>query len=361
MKKRDVRGQAMVELVLGCLIFVTTLVFGLYVGEMGYLMAKVHEAGAYGMWESTAYQTYTYSAPGTGNTTAAASQAGSYANSQYQDFNGVTGSAGAAPTLVFAQATGINVACTPDPTTSYPWGGVIMPLTNYMTMTDTGGISCTATATIQPTASLPVNFLENTIGGTFHEANYIGPALTTVCANGYPGGGGCANNKMSILLGDYGMNNGNGWADADECFLSAVGGDNGGNCTGASNGSANTAFYNMTKQMWDASMQSQGFGQGWTGAPEAFVCGFTPGCPGGGVTDFYMSFRGSESLGNPFTETNLSDGTRFETNPMDQSAFPGSPAGRYRNAFNARLNCQSSSQKAAGPYPYCYLGKFPCD
>jgi hypothetical protein len=355
----------MVELVLGALIFITVIVFGLYVGEMGYLMAKVHEAGAYAMWDSTAYQTYTYNggAPGTGNTTMATGQAGSYASTQYQDYNGLTGTAGGAPTLIFTQAQTMNVACAPDPVPVVdPWTGVIPPLTQDMQMNGVapdGAVSCTATGTVTPAAALPVSFLENTIGGTFHVKNYIGPALSMVCANGFPASGTCANNKMNILLGDYGLNNGNAWNDTHECYLAGTGGDNGGAC---SNAAGNQAFYKMTKQLWDASMQNQGFAQGWTQNPENFVCTTVgvPGCPGGGVTDFYMSFRGSESP-TPFTETLLSDTTTWQTNPMDGSAYTGSPPGRYRGAYTTRKNCESHPNAAGALYPFCYLGKFECD
>ena len=109
--RRGPRGQALAETVLGLLVFVTILMFGIHFAEVGYLSLKVQEASTSALWDSTGAKMHEL--PGTFNGQAAAIKAaGGNATNRYKDFDGRSSQKGSsAPVQVFTSAGGLKVEC----------------------------------------------------------------------------------------------------------------------------------------------------------------------------------------------------------------------------------------------------------
>jgi len=323
---RNARGQAAVELSLGMIVLVTILMFGIHFGEMGYLGAKVHEAAASALWDSTAYRTHQLTAQSipdnpmspdydstpavlavvdTSNTNSAASR--------YQDFDGRTSVAGNVPVMALTQASPITMTCTKA-------GGYALRYPSPFG--EPGGITCSAQADLN-VIRIATNFLDQTSAGFFKE-NQVHRKVSTLCSSGRFTGGSCG--SIQMLLGDDGLHVDNN--EANECTLTRIGDQR---CTD------NPHFYDVAQKAFNNTRP-------YTGAPEMAASKIIPDVPTR-VTGFFMSFKGEESNFNDV----VPDGEVWETNPHDVQLETGQP---YLNAYLHRQTCSGS---------YCYLGKFNCD
>jgi hypothetical protein len=203
--KRSHRGQAMVETVLGLLVFISILVWGIHLAEIGYLMPKVHEAAAGALWDTTAKLMHRHPNDYSPRSSAISS-AGGEATSRYSGFDGRTSQgSGTDPKLVFTEARNLQVQCqqddvggirTDDRARLTPYGG------------GEGGMSCTATAEIRVLDRFPKDFVNEANSGFFKEKNYPSISGIPVCAIGLPSGGACGSGKIAMLLDDWGLSGG---------------------------------------------------------------------------------------------------------------------------------------------------------
>lgn len=337
---RRARGQAATEFALGLLVFITILVFGIHFAEVGYLSAKVHEAGAAAIWDSTAYRSYTFGGFADSNAIAAPSAAAG-AGARYADWDGRASVSGAAPTLALTRAAPMTVSCVGGP------AAAAYPLPNLApAFGEPGGVSCSAEGDFG-VFRISTKFLDGA-DGFFKAAHNSRPpgSLSTLCSAGRATGHSCAG-ALSILLGDDALTDIG--TQKRECALQS---DSPRTCT-------NGAFYRVTRATWDNSMvRTAGWTSGYTGAPERWARNIvgSSGIPNGQITGFYLSFRGEESSFIEPVEISEGGGV-WQSSHMD-AQMPGTP---YRGAYNTRRNCTTNSFSPLTGRGYCFLGKFPCD
>jgi hypothetical protein len=355
MKTSSARGQAAVEFALGSLVFVTVLLFGIHFAEVGYLSAKVHEAGAAAMWDATAYRSYSYGPIGGGGWYDAAALSAPSANNglinpgnadlRYRDWNGLsrTNGGGTGPQMVLTKAQPMTVQCTDNRAITAFGLPAFAP-----TFGEPGGVTCSAQGDFGFGVMRMPNKLAEGANGFFkapHNSRIGTP--TTLCSSGRATGGTCLG-SLSVLLGDDALTEGQ---QALQCQLRT---SSGGGVT-----CLNPMYYAMNRQTWDKSMQLQsGWASGYTGAPEAWAQNATTGVPGGQITGFYTSLRGEETNFTETVESGLGGGV-WQSSPMDATM----PAGRpYRESYQNRNTCRAQASASSGyvPGPYCFLGKFPC-
>lgn len=223
MRLRPPRGQAVVEMALSVLVFVTILVFGIHFAEVGYLSLKATEGASSALWDATGMRAHRF--------TGAASVSEFYnsnqmkagfplknpeqrANAAYKDFDGraaTSGGAASSLTHVFTRARNLEVDCRPEALAVVP--ATLSPrLANlplvYKEARAAGrrvdGMSCNASAELQG-FNLPRSFFEKSGGGYFKAAHYRRVGIG-VCAFGRPrGAGGPCEGRVSIALGDWGL------------------------------------------------------------------------------------------------------------------------------------------------------------
>ena len=183
LKPRRPRGQAMVETVLGILVFVTILMFGIHFAEVGYLSLKVQEASASALWDTTSAKMHEL--PGDfGSQSNAISSAGDSATGRYKDFDGRTSkSGGSAPVQVFTSAGGLTVECKEA-------GGISFApsASTKGVYKNSGGMTCSSKAVLSPTSRLTKSFLDQGQGSLFQVAHLTGGVIP-VCGVGRAKGG----------------------------------------------------------------------------------------------------------------------------------------------------------------------------
>ena len=321
-------GQAMTELMLGLLVFVTVLLFGIHFAELGFLSTKVHEAQAAALWDSTAYRSYQFGVWSDSSRIAAVG-AQVNAGNRYADWDGRSSVTNTFPTLALTKAEPMTINCQGNPGVQYPLA-LLAP-----SFGEAGGVSCGAEGDTNG-FRIPNAFAEGA-NGFFRASHSPRPNNPMhVCGSGRPSGNTCPG-QLAVLLGDYALTDN---SEARECELA----------TSSPAGCTNGNFYSLTKRTFDKSMRlTAGWAEGWTGRPEAWTRNIVSGVPGGRVTGFFLSFRGEESSFVEPVEAGINGGT-WQTNPMD-AWLPRTP---YRTAYTARRACALG----AG---YCFLGRYPCN
>jgi hypothetical protein len=197
---RSRRGQAMVETVLGLLVFISILVWGIHLAEIGYLAPKVHEAAAGAIWDTTAKLMHRH--PNNyGPRSQAISSAGGDATGRYSNFDGRSSAGGGAPKLVFTEAGNLQVQCQAGNVGSINTSQA--RLQPYQA--GEGGMSCTASAELRVLDRFPKDFVNEANSGFFKQKNYPSISGIPVCAIGLPSGGACGSGKIAMLLDDWGL------------------------------------------------------------------------------------------------------------------------------------------------------------
>ncbi len=335
------RGQSTVELVLGLMVFVTALMFGLHFAELSHLSLKAHEALAATAWDATAYRVERPGVDGSDDwawydsTRFAGPRAVAATNARYADWDGRQSVAGdRGPTQLYTQANELTTACIRN---TDPRNGFRVSTTgNAPGYGEPGALSCVTQGGVS-TINIPAQFLQDANDG-FFSTEHLSRSAFTLCGLGRPAAGTSCRGSLNILLGDHGLTEGGG--EESEC---AVLGDDvpGQRC-------ANRTFYSLTHEAWDRSM-------GWTGVPERWANRVTGSAPQGRVTGFYLSFRGEES--GTFGE---SQERVWQTQPMDhnlaQTASQETVRGTYRRAFD-----QANTLRAGTATRFVYLGRYTCD
>jgi hypothetical protein len=199
-RRRARRGQALVELALGLIVFVTVLMFGIHFAEMGYLSVKVTEATHSAALDATAGQLHRWPENSSPARTAA-QRAGTEAAARYRDFDSRTVSNnGSSLAQVFTTIEGLEVECSAGDGPSFqPF------LLLRAAYSDVGGMSCRARANIRPMGAytLPQRFLQKQEGGFFSARHYV-PQDIPVCGIGRPQGGNCQG-RLTMMLDDWGL------------------------------------------------------------------------------------------------------------------------------------------------------------
>jgi len=244
---RRARGQATTEAALGILVISTVIVFGIHFSEVAMLSLKVQEANAAALWDTTAKRTATLvgAAPDFSPRTSAIQAAGGEASTRYADFDGRASRPGnVAPTLVFTQATPIQVTCTEDPNVA-PMNLGVAPDFQPLFAAGVGGMVCWAESDFSLVPGFTRRFLQNEP----FRAQEVTVTSYHICSMGRANGGVCPA-RAAIALGDWGLTTG---VEAEDCDLVAP---------GPSATCANTGYYAMTQSVFKRMHQSPGVGNG---------------------------------------------------------------------------------------------------
>ena len=299
------RGQSLVELTLGLIVFVTVLMFGIHFAEVGYMSLKVHEAAVSPLWDATALRVFRMerNASRIGNFDTFAGIPGTVmanAQARYRDFDGRSSTPGGAPAMshVFTRVEGMDVRCEREnkvefdlprggrpsllspiagdfpkvPPGNMPGGGKDSPLEEVYE--NLGGISCRAEAKLETLPALPLRFLEGE--GGFFKAQHAKRLRMKVCSVGRVAAGKECQGRYSILLGDF------AFADTEvsgQCPLRPERPDE--PCAD------NATYYMAAKSVFDHNLK--GAGRDASHFAEYFV-GYSPINEEG----FFMSYRGEE-------------------------------------------------------------------
>ncbi|WP_342378073.1 pilus assembly protein [Myxococcus stipitatus] len=197
---RRARGQALLEAAIGATLFVTIIVFGIHLAEVGFLSLKVQEAAVSALWDGTHGEMHfipaSYSQAGGSMRSAAAN-----AQARYSDFKGLSSAPGAGRiTQVFTQGTGMQVSCGMD--VGVGWAGAVLTRPVYR---DNGGTACGAQATLSAWR-FPSSFLDDGSEGALYKKKHLEDSISTmqVCAVGRPVGGTCTG-RFAMLVDDWGL------------------------------------------------------------------------------------------------------------------------------------------------------------
>ncbi|MFL5348473.1 MAG: hypothetical protein ACJ8AT_27060 [Hyalangium sp.] len=283
------RGQAVVEAALGILVFVSILVWGIHLAEMGYLAPKVHEAAASAMWDTTAELMHKHPNDYSPRQKAI-KNAGPNAEGLYAAFDGRTnGKKSGSISLVFTGAGNLKVNCsqedigdtTQNNLTAYGGGE--------------GGMGCYASAQFEA-INFPKRFVDKGPEGFFKTANYP-PSLNklTFCSIGRAENGNCNKSKIVMMLDDWGLS---GAANENaDCLLQG--------CT-------NQPFHDLVEKVYD-----QAYGGG--GAGRAMATAIVGAAPGGDEGKFWMSY---DKGPDPGMSGGDSDPANWITNVVNGSRNP---------------------------------------
>lgn len=201
------RGQAVVETVLGMLVFVTLFVFAIFFSETLYASLKVQEASTSAMWDSTAGKMHDWPNLGglTGGTDPAIDTvrtATQSANTRYADFDGRTNvNRSSVFTQTFARATNLNVQCNVGSGPDYPGGFSLAYAAVRAIYADNGGLSCRSSASLSA-VNFPSSFLDTSPRSTFKVKNYQNTPIQ-LCGVGRAINGQCG--RYEMMLDDWGL------------------------------------------------------------------------------------------------------------------------------------------------------------
>ena len=299
--RRRLRGQAMVETVLGILVFITVLMFGIHFAEVGYLSLKVQEASASALWDTTSAKMHELPG-GFGPQSNAISGAGGSATNRYQDFDGRTSkSGGSAPVQVFTAASDLTVECKAANAISFAPSASTQGVYK-----DSGGMTCTSKATLSPTPRLTQSFLDEGEGALF-QVKHLKEQAFTVCGVGRAQGGSCSGG-FGILLDDWGLA---GQDESKTCKVLSC---------------SNTAYYDSAKKVFD-------FHNPGTSAAEGLARA-TVGQSPLNASKFWMSFVGEDGNFKDKENGGDKDPNNWVTTPGE-----GSPTTQYGDSYSNREKC----------------------
>lgn len=305
MRTQRPRGQAVVEALLGIIVFITVLVFGIHFAEVTVTQMKVTEAAQAAVWDSTSGEMHAL--PGSfGAVNGLVSTAGASATTRYSDFEGRQMAApSASPKGLFSQAVpgSMQIQCRTGAGLRQAAGHAAMILYEAPVYRDNGGMSCHGEAMIDPFGTMKLGAGLNDFGFFAKSAsaarasktgsvNYTGGYRT--CAVGRSGSGGCAGN-FDMLIDDWGLASGSnmGGSEDSTCTVLPLGLP----CVGFNMPFWTSAYlmYNINSLIFRTQDNSDLNMVRLVGNPPAwawFGTYFTPGHP----TSFYLSFMG-ESTG----------------------------------------------------------------
>lgn len=348
--RRLSRGAATVETVLGVLVMVPVLFYGIHFTELGIASMKVFEAGAAPVWEATAYpqhvmgvrpshQAYLDQAIEAASVSAAIRYGTTFdgrlseVKKRLDPING-TGLTETPFMQLFTVAKDLNVGCararaSPGPALEYA------PLFVSMVIPDTNGFACRAEA---KAINVMPRYLFNTVNGGLSEAELNARAgqFTRLCPIGRPDGlGGPCRGAFAMLTDDWGLANAefpaSGSLESDACTVTF-------GVPGTSLPCENMSYYTVTRSLYELHTLPFILLRSPHRSLVAATVGGTPWLMSSD-TSFYMAFRGDETLFNTITPT--SDWTF--TLPNDfmiwQTTPFSAPGYFYASSWLARSKC----------------------
>lgn len=308
------RGQAVTELALLLLVFVTVLVFGIHFAEVHALAIRSQEAAQAAVFDTTAVKMHDTH---TGNwdlaKNVAIATAAQSAEENYADREGRH----AAPSRqtadwVFTRAGEIEIDCRPDP------GIVLSPvktLDRSLPKGDTA-MGCNAGLVVKG-IRIPLSFADQPRNGFFKKSHFD-PLDYALCAAGT--GAGCQG-RFVVLLDDWGYS---GPKEALECPLQLEGG----------NECANRGYWHMVKRAYERQIALEGNGIRPAGTA---LAKHTVGTSPIDENHFYMSFKGLDP--DKFTDSvGVShQDVKWETTPW---SFPSAYKKSKRDACWLGQDCK---------------------
>ena len=326
------RGQAMVEMAVGLIVFITTLLFAIHFAEVGFLSVKVTEAAHSALLDATGHKLHEWPRD-SGPSAQAAARAGQEAAARYQDFDSRTVSnGGGTVTLAYTQATNMQVQCGSGGPRYNPH-----PVFTSVAYSDGGGISCTAQADLS-SIRIPQRFLQDSATGTgsgfFREAHATLIPLR-VCGIGRAWGGGNCTGRLTSMLDDWGL------TGPDESGLCPIIPDIPLPCP------TNVPYWNMAASVYGVSLMVNAFGPDFSGSnlAQSIVGGLPLPFFYGAENVFWMSAMGEEAaFGQPLPADTMGGLSTF-----GWKGWPTSPG-----LLPPGLNWQ------AIPYPLAYARRDGC-
>jgi hypothetical protein len=304
--RRSARGQGMVEMAIGLIVFVTILIFAIHFAEVGYLSVKVTESAHSAMFDATGYELHRWAAGDISQANRAASRAASDATSRYRDFDSRTRSS-MTTSQVFTRAQNLRVQCDVGQGPDY-----MRDVATVGSYSDNGGISCQSTARISA-FNIVNNFMDQG-GGFFKTQHYVNRPINVSSM-----GRGNSNARLTMMLDDWGLT---GTNENKHCPL---------NVNNPFGSCDNEAFFRLARNAYGITMGIHA--NAHTGAASRFawrVVGVAP-IPPMGESAFFMSAMGEED--SNFVQPQTSEGFRRYT------TTPGGPATTYQTSHQRRQRC----------------------
>lgn len=267
------RGQAVVELALGAVVFVTVLLVGIHLAEVSILSLKVQEAETYAVWQTTQRRVQTREPSGASSlapfhaTLDDTSGEAARAQQRYRDFNGLD-SVNGGPDIQMAltRGRGLAVDCTRNERLHFAPSST--PLLAYV-YRDDGALECSAEARLEA-IRIPRFFMQKGEGG-WYRADQLQRVAIPVCGMGLPTNGSCRG-ALAILTNDWGL----AGDETGECKLRSCG---------------NLKYRSMVQRMWVGDLGARS---------SAFATAFAGTAPTSGA-DFHFSYSGFESGYSEYT------------------------------------------------------------
>ncbi len=233
------RGQAVTELALLLLVFVTVIVFGIHFAEVHALAMRTQEASQAALFDTTAMKMHDTS---TGNwdlaKNVAIATAAATAEENYADREGRhAATSGRSADWVFTRASQIEINCRNEPDFKL---SPVKPLDHSLPVGDTA-LGCNAGLVVKG-LRIPGSFADRSNG--FFKKSHFDPLDYALCAAGT--GFGCEG-RFVILLDDWGYA---GTKEALECPLQVEGG---GECS-------NRGYWHMVKRAYERQIELEGNG-----------------------------------------------------------------------------------------------------
>ncbi|MEW5740072.1 MAG: hypothetical protein AB1938_14160 [Myxococcota bacterium] len=262
---RRTRGQAVVELALGAVVFVTVLLVGIHLAEISILSLKVQEAETYAVWQTTQRRVQTREPSGAtslapfNSTLNDTSGEEAKARQRYRDFNGLD-SVNGGPNIQMAltRGRGLDVDCNRNGRLHFQ-----PSTTARLIYRDEGALECSAEARLEA-IRIPRFFMQKAEGG-WYQGDQLQRMAIPVCGMGLPTNGNCRG-ALAILTNDWGL----AGDETGECKL---------------RGCANQKYRGMVQSMWQGDLGARSV---------AFAMEFAGAAPASGA-DFHFSYSGFES------------------------------------------------------------------
>ena len=308
------RGQAVTELALLMLVFVTVLIFGIHFAEVHALGMRTQEAAQAALFDTTAMKMHDTS---TGNwdfaKNVAIATAADLTEKNYADREGRHAAASRrSADWVFTRAGEIEIVCRNEKDLKL---SPVKPLDRSLPVGDTA-LGCNAGLVVKG-LRIPGSFADRASDGFFKKSHFD-PLDYSLCAAGT--GVGCKG-RFVILLDDWGYA---GPKEALECPLQVEGG---GEC-------ANRGYWHMVKRAFERQVALEGDGLRKAGSALARA---TVGKSPIDEDHFYLSFRGLDpsSFSDSIVESHYEKS--WDTTPWN---YPSNYKKSKRDACWLGLDCK---------------------
>jgi hypothetical protein len=215
------RGQATVELVLGLLVFVTVLLFGIHFAEVGMMKLRVQQAATAALWDTTGLRMHRFNTPTADKPDfyssdemrdASGRTPSQRAEARFRDFDGLSAGGAGSFTQVATRGSRLEVRCEPAsvaplrPSRGGEEAAAIAKLHSAYPVVRSGGaevdgMACNARARLE-IFGMPTHLFEGRQG--FFSADHVLTPRIPVCAFGRASGGECRG-SVPLALDDWAL------------------------------------------------------------------------------------------------------------------------------------------------------------